>query len=88
MFTLKCNTSGAPAIVRWSSSNGLRMYTNDDTHQLSQMLLNGTTSTFESSLTFTSDSYRSDTGELICIATATYVSTNSSETNTSTAVGK
>ena len=87
-FTLKCNTNGAPAVVSWSYSNGLRMYANDDTHRLSRMLLNGTTSNFESSLVFISDSYQSDTSEHLCIATVTYVSANNSETNMSTAVGK
>ena len=66
----------------------MRMYTNDGDHRLSRMLLSGTASTFESSLLFTSNPYPSDTGERVCIATATYVSVNSSETNISTAVGK
>ena len=88
MFTLKCTTSGAPAIVSWSYSNTLRTYTNDGGHQLSQSLINGATSTFESRLAFTSHPFPSDTGERVCMATATYISANSSEMNTSTAVGK
>ena len=88
MFTLKCTTTGAPAIVSWSYSGTSRMYTNDGRHQLSQSLLNGVTSTFESRLVFLSHPYPSDTGEHVCIATATYISANSSETNPSVAVGK
>ena len=64
------------------------MYTNNGGHQLSQTLVNGATATFESSLVFTYHPYSSDTGERICVATATYVSANSSETNTSTAISK
>jgi hypothetical protein len=64
------------------------MYTSDGEHQLSQSLLNGVASTFESRLAFLSHPYPSDTGERVCIATATYISANSSETNSSTAVGK
>lgn len=86
-FTLKGDTSGVPAVVSWSYSNSLRMYTNDGGHRLSQTLLNGVTSTFESSLVFTSHPYPSDTGERVCTATATFVSANSSEANRSTAVG-
>ena len=88
MFTLKCTTTGAPAVVSWSYSNTLRMYTNDGEHQLSQSLLNGATSTFESRLAFTSHPFPSDTGGRMCIAAATYISANSSETDMSTAVGK
>ena len=88
MFTLKCTTTGAPAVASWSYSNRQRMYTSDGAHQLSRSLLNGASANFESSLVFSSHPYQSDTGERLCIATATYVSANSSETNTSTAVGK
>lgn len=87
-FTLKCNTTGAPADISWTSSDRQTIYTNDATHQLSQSLLNGATANFESSLAFTSHPYQSDTGERLCIATATYFSANSLETNTSTAIGK
>ena len=87
-FTLKCNTAGAPAEISWSSSDRQTMYTSDGEHRLSQSLLNGATANFESSLVFTSPPYRSDTGERVCIATVTFVSVNSLETNTSTAVGK
>ena len=86
-FTLKGNTSGVPAVVNWSYSNSLRMYTNDGGHQLSRTLLNGATSAFESRRVFTSHPYPSDTGERVCTATATFVSANSSEANRSTAVG-
>ena len=51
-------------------------------------MLNGVASTFESRLAFLSHPYPSDTGERVCIATATYISANSSETSLSTAVGK
>ena len=88
MFTLKCTTTGVPAFVTWTYSSASRMYTNDGGHQLSQSLLNGVTSTFESRLVFLSHPYPSDTGERVCIATATYISANSSETNSTTAVGK
>ena len=88
MFTLKCTTTGAPAVVTWTYSGTSRMYTNDGGHRLSQSLLNGVASSFESRLAFLSHPYPSDTGERVCIATATYVSANSSETNPSTAVGK
>ena len=88
MFILKCTTTGAPAVVTWSYSGTSRMYTNDGRHRLSQSLLNRVTSTFESRLEFLSHPYPSDTGERVCIATATYISANSSETNPSTAVGK
>ena len=87
-FTLKCTTTGVPAVVNWSYPNTLRMYTNDGGHQLSQSLLNGASATFESSLAFSTHPYPSDTGERVCTATATYLSANSSETNTSTRVGK
>lgn len=87
-FTLHCNTTGAPAVVSWLRSDGMTTYTNGRGHQLSQTLLNGATAYFESNLQFTSHPYQSDTGERLCIATATYVSANSSETNTSTAEGK
>ena len=86
-FTLKGDTSSVPAVVSWSYSNSMRMYTNNRGHQLSQILLNGATSAFESSLVFTSHPYPSDTGERVCTATATFVSANSLETNTSTALG-
>lgn len=88
LFTVKCTTTGAPAVVTWTHSGTSRMYTNDGRHQLSQLLLNGVASTFESRLVFLSHPYPSDTGERVCIATATYISANSSETNSSTAVGK
>lgn len=88
IFTLKCTTTGVPAAVTWTYSSTSRMYTNDGGHQLSQSLLNGVASTFESRLAFLSHPYPSDTGERVCIATATYISANSSETNSSTAVGK
>lgn len=88
MFTLKCTTTGAPAVVTWSYSGTSRMYMNDGGHRLSQSLLNGVTSTFESRLEFLLHPYPSDVGERVCISTATYISANSSETNLSTAVGK
>ena len=88
MFTLKCTTTGAPAVITWIYPGTSRMYTNDGGHQLSQSLLNGVASSFESRLAFLSHPYPSDTGERVCTATATYVSANSSETIPSTAVGK
>ena len=88
MFTLKCTTTSAPAVITWTYPDTSRMYTNDGGHQLSQSLLNGVASSFESRLAFLSHPYPSDTGERVCTATATYVSANSSETIPSTAVGK
>ena len=64
------------------------MYNNDNGHQVVQSLLNGETSTYESRLTFISHPYPNDTGERVCVATAKFISANSTESNTSTTVGK
>ena len=88
LVVLKCTTIGAPAVISWRHSGASRLYNNDENHQIIQSLVNGVTSTFESRLTFIRNPYSIDTGEHVCIATSTYVSTNSSETNTTTAIGK
>lgn len=88
LLTFKCTSDGAPTAITWSYSNHLRIYTDDGEHRVVQSLSNGETSTYKSSLTFTSHPYPNDTGERVCIATAKFVSANSSETNTSTRIGK
>lgn len=88
LLTFKCTSSGVPTIITWSYSNNLRMYTDDSEHHVIQSLSNGVTSTYDSRLIFRSHPYPSDTGERICIATAKFISANSSETNTSTKTGK
>lgn len=59
----------------------------DDNHQVVQSLLDRATSTFKSTLIFTRHPYLVDSGERVCTARATYVSTNSSETTSSVTVG-
>ena len=87
-FVLECTTMGTPGVITWAYSGSSRVYTNDGSHQIVQSLLDGTTSTLESRLTFFSHPYPSDTGERVCIINSTYISTNSSQTNTSTVLGK
>ena len=87
LVVLKCISVGAPGEITWTYSGSSRMYTNDGSHQIIQSLLNGTTSTLESQLTFIRHPYQIDTGEHACIITSTFVSTNSSQTNTSTVIG-
>ena len=88
LLTFKCTSSDVSAVITWSYSNHLRMYTNDNEHQVIQSLSDGETSTYDSRLIFRSHPYPSDTGERICIATAKFISSNSSKTNTSTKTGK
>lgn len=88
IFTLKCNTVGAPAVVSWSHLNGMNTYTSDGGHQLSRSLVNGSTARFESTLAFRTHPYQVDTGERTCTATAVYISSNSSERNPSVAESK
>lgn len=87
MLVLKCTSTGAPGVINWAYLGSSRTYITDGEHQIVHTLLNGVTATFESRLTFLRHPYSIDTGERICIVTSTYVSTNSSETNTSTTVG-
>lgn len=87
-LVLQCTTTGAPAAITWRYSGTSRVYTNDGDHQIVRSLLNRVTSMFESRLIFVRHPYLSDSGERVCTATSTYISTNSSETITSTAVGK
>lgn len=88
LLTFKCTSSNVPTVITWSHSNHLRMYTGDSEHHVTQSLSNGETSTYDSWLIFRSHPYPDDTGERICIATAKFISANSSETNTSTRIGK
>lgn len=87
LFNLECTSMGAPGVITWTYSGSSRTYTSGRDHQIVQSLLNGVSSTFRSTLTFLRHPFSSDTGERICVATSTYISTNSSETNTSTVIG-
>ena len=88
MLVLRCTAMGAPGVITWAYSGSSQMYTNDGGHQIVQSLLNGVTSTLESRLTFTQNPYSRDTGSRVCVVTSTYISTNSTQTNTSTKMSK
>lgn len=87
LLVLECTAIGGPAVITWGRSSSSRVYVNDENHRIDQSLLNRATSTFKSRLTFIRHPYLVDSGERVCTATSTYVSTNSSETNTSVAIG-
>ena len=78
---------GAPGIISWAYSGSSQVYTSDEDHLIVQSLLNGVTSTLESTLTFIRHPYSRDTGDRVCMGTSTYISTNSSQTNTSVVIG-
>ena len=86
-FSLNCSSMGAPGVISWSYTTSSRTYTSDGTHTIRQALVSGYSSTIESTLTFSQHPYNRDTGERSCKVTTTYVSTNNSETNTSTTTG-
>ena len=86
-FSLQCLSEGVPGFISWAFSGSSKVYTNDEVHKIVQTLINGTSSTIESTLSFSHYPYQKDTGDRSCKVTTTYVSTNNSETNTSTITG-
>lgn len=84
---LKCTVVGLPAVITWGYSSSSRVYVTDENHKIYQTLVNRDTSTLESKLHFVRHPYLVDAGERVCTATSIFVSTNSSETNTTTIIG-
>ena len=84
---LTCTSAGAPGEISWNYAGSSRTYVTDSDHQIEQSLLNGMSSMFKSRLSFLRHPYSRDTGERVCTVTSTYVSANSTETNTSTVTG-
>ena len=78
---------GAPGVISWTHSGSSRMYISDENQNIVQSVRSGVTSIIESRLTFLRHPYLRDTGERTCMIASTYVSANSSETNTSTITG-
>ena len=84
-FAFICTTTGAPATVVWEYASANLFYTDSNETQIVHSLLDGTSATYESILTFATPP-TTDIGVHVCIATSTYISSDSS--NTSTTTGK
>ena len=84
LFTLNCTTTGTPANIEWLSISAGLVYENDDTHFIEQVLRNGVTATYDSILAFASSPVH---GVHRCTTSTKYVSSNSSETNSTIASG-
>jgi len=86
-FALNCSTSGSPATVTWSFTNGSVAYQNGMKYTLTHILRNGTSASYDNLVTFTSYPGPSDLIMYSCVASTTYISSNVSVTTTTTTPG-
>ena len=83
LFTINCVTSGAPTVVTWNYQSGDLIYQNDEGHQIVHSLQDGTAATYHSAIAFTFIPVN-ETGVHACETETTYISSDTTETNTAT----